>query len=147
MRGLLAGLWLIWAAAPLAAQSWHEPPRGSATRGALMEAVRPLVEWQLGAPVEFIVYDLRQYGDIAFANLYPQRPGGGEIDLYRTPGYARGELSPDFMDGAGVQALYRRSGNTWVAVRWVLGATDVWWSERELCFYWRPVIPDVCQGL
>ena len=39
MRGILAGLWLIWAAAPLAAQSWHEPPRGSATRGALMEAV------------------------------------------------------------------------------------------------------------
>ena len=51
------------------------------------------------------------------------------------------------MDGVGVQALYRRSGNTWVAVRWVLGATDVWWSERELCFYWRPVIPEVCQGL
>lgn len=147
MRVFLATLWLFATALPISAQSWQEPPPGSGTRTALLEAIRPLVEWQLGAPVEFIVYDLRQHGDIAFANLYPQRPGGVEIDLMDTPGYVRGELTPDLMDGSGVQALYCKSGSTWVAVHWMLGATDVWWAENALCAYWRPVISEACQGL
>ena len=150
MRLLWVTLWLIATALPMSAQSpqsWQTPPPGSDTRTALLEAIRPLVEWQLGAPVEFIVYDLRQHGDIAFANLSPQRPGGAEIDLFGTPGFARGELTPDLMDGSALQALYRRSGRSWVAVHWVLGATDVWWAETALCAHWRPVIPEACQGL
>lgn len=135
------------ATAPALAQSWHEPPRGSATRSAMMDAIRPHVEWQLGSPVEFVVHDLRVAGGIGYASLYPQRPGGGAIDLYQTPAFRRGALSPEDIDGAGLQVLYWRSGDTWVALHWVIGATDVWWAEPELCAIWRVVTPEACQGL
>ena len=69
--------------------------RGTALRAALMDAVRPHVEWRLGAPVQFVVRDLRVAGDVGFASLWPQRPGGAQIDLYQTPGYARGDLIVD----------------------------------------------------
>jgi len=144
LAALLAAL--VWASAALA-QGWSEPPRGSAERGALMDAIRPHVEWRLGSPVEFLVYDLRQYGAIAFANLYPQRPGGAEIDPRTTPAFQRGELYPDEMDGLGVQVLFLKSGQTWVALHWVMGAGDVWYAVPEFCAYWRPVIPEACQGL
>ena len=130
----------------LAAQSWQEPARGSAIRTALMDAIRPHVEWKLGAPVEFLVYDLRVAGDVAFANLYPQRPDGAAIDLYQTPAFRRGELDPQEIDGAGVQVLYRKTGSTWVALHWLIGAGDVWWSDPAYCPNWRLVIPEACQG-
>ena len=129
------------------AQGWHEPPRGSADRAALVDAIRPHIEWKLGSPIEFLVYELRQAGNVAFASLYPQRPGGGAIDPYATPAFRRGELSPEDMDGIGVQVLYYRSGATWVALHWVMGAGDVWYAAPEFCAYWRAVIPEACQGL
>lgn len=140
--GLTLGL--VWAGM---AQAWTEPARGSATRAALMDALRPHAEWILGAPVEFLVHDLRVEGDIAFASVWPQRPGGVQIDLRRTPAWFRGELDLEMMDGAGMQALYRRSGQTWVAVHWALGATDVWWAYEALCAEYRAVVPEACQGM
>lgn len=146
MRWILAAaLGLI--AGTAIAEGWHEPARGSAERAALMDAIRPHAEWQLGAPVEFVVHDLRVAGPLGFASLYAQRPGGAAIDLYQTPAFRRGSLSPEEIDGASLQALYWRSGNTWVAVHWVIGATDVWWAEPELCSVWRAVTPEACQGL
>jgi len=133
-------------AGPLSAQGWYEPQRGTPLRSALMDALRPHAEWVLGAPVEFVVYDLRVRGDLAFASVYPQRPGGGEISPYNTPGAARGELYPDDMDGVGMQALYVKSGQTWVAVHWAMGATDVWYAYGPICAIWRPVIPEACRG-
>lgn len=141
---LLAALLL---SAPVAAQDWTEPARGSATRSALMDAIRPHVEWQMGSPVEFRVWDLRVAGDLAFASVWPQRPGGQEIDLWSTPAFQRGDLHPEEIDGIGVQALYVRSGQTWVAVHWALGAGDVWYAYEPLCAVWRRVIPEVCQGM
>ena len=44
---------------PVAAQSYSEPARGTATRAALMDAIRPHVEWDLGQPIEFVVEELR----------------------------------------------------------------------------------------
>ncbi|MDE0782837.1 MAG: hypothetical protein OSB34_06595 [Planktomarina sp.] len=40
------------------AQNWHEPKRGTDTRLALMDAIRPHVEWQLGKPIQFVVDNL-----------------------------------------------------------------------------------------
>lgn len=133
-------------AGPVSAQGWYEPQRGTPLRAALMDALRPHAAWLLGAPVEFVVYDLRVSGDLAFASVYPQRPGGGEIVLSQTPGAARGELYVDDMDGVGMQALYVKSGQTWVAVHWAMGATDVWYSYGPICAIWRPVIAEACQG-
>lgn len=141
---LLAALLL---SRPVAAQGWSEPARGTATRAALMDAMRPHAEWLLGAPVEFVVHELRVAGNLGYASLYPQRPGGQPIDLRMTPAYYRGEIYPEDMEGVGMQALYLRSGQTWVAVHWAIGATDVWYAYEPICAVWRPVVPEVCQGM
>jgi len=147
MRRVLIVIFVLLAG-PLSAQGWYEPQRGTALRAALMDALRPHAAWLLGAPVEFMVYDLRVSGDLAFASVYPQRPGGGQISLWQTPGYARGELHPEDMEGgAMIQALYVKSGQTWVAVHWVMGASDVWYAYEPICAIWRPVIPEACRGM
>ena len=128
------------------AQSWHVPQRGTADRTGMMDAIRPHVEWLLGAPVQFVVRDLRVSGDLGYAALHPQRPGGAAISLWNTPGHRRGVLDPEMSDGVHTHVLYRRSGATWVAVEWSVGATDVWFSAPELCAVWRPVIAEFCGG-
>ena len=143
-RLVLAGLVWVLAAVAAAGQGWHEPPRGSATRGDLMNAIRPHAEWALGAPVEFVVHDLRVGRGIAFASLAPQRPGGGVIDPAETPAAARGAFYPEMMDGVALQVLYVQSGAVWVALHWAFGATDVWWADPVLCLRFSPVIPEVC---
>ena len=132
---------LLWSGM---AQAWEEPARGTDTRRALMDALRPHVEWHLGAPIEFVVRDLRRAGNVGFASVHAQRPGGEQINLWETPGAARGFIFSDEMDGARIQALYRKSGDTWVAVHWVIGATDVWWADPELCPGYAAVTPEVC---
>lgn len=146
MRAILIWVMGMLTAGSLQAQSWQEPARGTPTRAALMDAIRPHVEWQLGAPVQFVVYDMRLAGDLAFASVYPQRPGGAEIDLRTTPGFYRGTLEPSYLDGLAVQVLYRKSGQTWVAVHWAMGATDVWYAYPELCAIYRRIVPEACQG-
>ncbi len=138
---------LIWAVLAGSAMAWTEPARGSQARSDLMNAVRPHVEWQLGAPVQFVVNELRVAGDVAYAALSPQRPGGAAIDLFSTPAYRRGALSYDELDGLRFHVLYRKSGKVWVAVQWSMGATDVWWAAPDFCAIWRPVTPEVCQGM
>jgi hypothetical protein len=126
------------------AQTWVTPERGSATRAALMDAIRPHAEWMLGAPVEFRVNELRLLGDRAFAMLEAQRPGGGVIDVANTPMVARGEFDPYIADTAHIEVLYVKSGQTWVALHWAIGATDVWYSWEPICAPFRALIPEAC---
>ena len=148
-RGLMIAALLV--ASALRAD-YVEPARGTETRKALMDALRPHAEWVLGAPVEFVIHDLRLAEgqglpfDVAFAAVHAQRPGGQPIDIRTTPGYARGELDPEFMDGTTFQALYRKQGKTWVAVHWAVGATDVWYSDTIFCPDYFAVLPEVCAG-
>lgn len=129
-----------------------EPQRGTEVRRALMDALRPHAEWSLGRKVEFVVLDLRLAEGqglpfpVAFASVHAQRPGGGAIDLWATPGFERGELAPASMDGPTLQALYRKEGETWVAVHWALGATDAWWAMPVYCLDYFAVLPEVCAG-
>ena len=132
---------LLWAGMALA---WEEPARGTDTRRAMMDALRPHVEWHLGAPIEFVVRDLRRAGTVGFASVQAQRPGGQQINQNETPGAVRGIIDPEEMDGASIQALYRKSGDTWVAVHWAIGATDVWWADPDLCPEYAAVTPEVC---
>jgi ATP phosphoribosyltransferase len=53
--------------------------------------------------------------------------------------------SARFMDGVRMQALLEKSGDTWVAVHWVIGATDVWFITPELCAAYHAVIADFCR--
>lgn len=142
MRHLLAILLAVGAGGALA-QGWTEPPRGSPERRALMDAIRPQAEALFGAPVEFVVEQLRVAGDVAFASVAAQRPGGGGIDVQGSPGWAAGYFLAD-ADWTGGQALLRRGGAGWVAAEVVFGATDVWWADPRLCPEFRPVIADVC---
>ncbi len=143
---------LVFCASALRAD-FVEPARGTAVRAALMDALRPHVEWQLGKPVEFVVHELRLAESqglpdtVGFASLSAQRPGGAAIDYRQTPGYERGHIDPDFMDGMTVQALYRKVGDTWVAVHWAIGATDVWYADNAFCEEYFAVIPEFCAGL
>ncbi|WP_306152758.1 hypothetical protein [Roseovarius sp. MMSF_3281] len=137
---------LLAVAVPGVALAWEEPQRGKKMRSAMMDALRPHAEWMLGAPVEFVVHSLRQSGDVGFASVHAQRPGGRAIDIARTPGAARGQLDAEYMDGSSLQALYRKSGQTWVAVHWAIGATDVWYADPALCPEYKAVIPEVCGG-
>ena len=136
-------LYLLWAGI---AAAWEEPARGTALRATLMDAVRPHVEWLLGAPVEFVVSDLRVSGDIAFFSGMAQRPGGGVIDVADTPAARWGQLDPEVGDGATVQALYRLSGETWVAVHVGVSSTERWYSWEPICREYRVVIPEACEG-
>lgn len=129
--------------APLTAAAWESPPRGSDVRTHLMDAVRPHAEWVLGAQVVFVVSDLRVDGAVAFASLHPVRPGGAEITAGELP-QRLGWDNPFDWGGVDIQALYQRSGDTWVAVHHAIGATDVWWADPQLCPTWGAVIPEVC---
>ena len=142
MRALLFALLL--AAGPATAQGYSEPARGTQLRADLLDAIRPIAEWNMGAPVEFKVYELRVAGDVAFASLWAQRPGGGAIDLATAPMTRRGDYDPSVGDGPTMQALLQRSGRMWVAVNYAIGPTDVWWAWDEYCPTWAPVIPDTC---
>src|SRR5690606_16927548 len=94
MRGLLvAGL--AFGAAAAVAQGGHEPARGTGERRALMDAMRPQAEMIFGPPVEFVVSRLRVAGDVAFASVVAQRPGGEAIYIQATPGWQAGYFLPD----------------------------------------------------
>ena len=143
MRRILIACFCLIATAAGAAD-WTVPQRGSATRAALMDAIRPHAEWELGQPVEFVVKELRVAGDLGFAMLKAQRPGGVPIDMRDTPIARRGGFDADIAEAAELQVLYRKSGQTWVAVHWMIGATDPWFTWEPLCREYAPVIHDWC---
>lgn len=135
---------LLAAGMALPAQAWTEPQRGTALRSDLMDALRPHAEKVFGTPVVFVVQDLRVEGDVAFGMLQPVRPDGTEISIndLQSP-YADGE-EEEFWGGPDMQALYQKSGDTWVAVHHTYGATDAWWADPYFCPVWHPVIPETC---
>ena len=142
MRWLLKAVLAIWASSA-AAEGWHEPARGTAERRALMDAMRPQAELIFGSPVEFVVSRLRVAGDVAFASVVAQRPGGGAIYIQATPGWQSGYFMPD-ADWTAGQALLRRTGSGWAVAAVYYGATDVWWAEPIYCDQFRAVIPEAC---
>ncbi|WP_127114241.1 hypothetical protein [Shimia sediminis] len=138
---------LMMMAGAVNAADWSEPARGTYDRKAMMDAVRPHAEWLFGDPVQFVVHDLRRAGNIGFGALTAQRPGGKAIDMHRTPGARLGEIDLEMEGQEDFLVLYRKSGDTWVAVHWSYGAGDVWFAWEPLCAEYRPVIEEFCRGL
>ncbi|MEO1724169.1 MAG: hypothetical protein AAFR84_17420 [Pseudomonadota bacterium] len=132
---------LTMSAGPVAA--FQEPAWGTPLRRALMDAVRPIIERDLGAPVRFVVRELRVEGDRGFGWLEPQRPGGRPILFEDTP-LAGLIQNSDTIDGTTVHAFYRRENGAWVVYEWSIGATDVWWSSADTCAEFAAVIPEYC---
>lgn len=135
------------------ALGWESPARGSAQRKAMLDAIRPIAEWNLGAPVEFVVKDLMVEQQYGWANLLVQRPGGRSIDIEAAPMVARDDVPPDLIDREDghptMQVMLQKSGDTWVAVNWAIGPTDVWYAGEPYCAQWGWAIramtsPEVC---
>ena len=128
MTWLAGGLLLCCggAAAPAAGQALSAtaaPAPGSAQRRAILDAIRPAVERQIGPDVEFVVREIRVIGGWAFVAADPQRRGGRPIDgrLY-FPHF-------DEMGGLTVHAVLRYRGRRWTVVEQDIGATDVWFCD------------------
>lgn len=104
----------------------HTPPRGSAERVALMNALRPAVRAELGGEVIFIVNDLRSNGEWAFASLEPTWPDGRRINPATTP-ISR---QTDLLDGLRTEAIWRKERGRWQVFAHAIGSTDVWWLDH-----------------
>jgi len=111
------------------------PPRGSDLRATLLDTVRPLAEYDLAAPVEFVVTELRAEGDRAFGRLIAQRPGGAPIDMGRTPMIARRGVPQNVIDGPRIEVFFHRIEGRWYVYEYGLGSTDVWWWGFECQHY------------
>lgn len=143
MQQIFAIILVVCLLLPSAPLAWEEPARGTPTRAALMDAIRPTAEYLLGAPVEFVVYELRRSGDKAFAMVNAQRPGGVPIDPATTPAVIRGEMDTQ-QDVTGAQVFYRLTGNGWIVEEATFGATDVWFATEPFCTRYRALISDYC---
>ena len=98
----------------------HEPAKDSAERAAILDAIRPAIEAQMGGPVEFNIETMRTDGDWAFVIADPQRPGGKPIDP-ETTAFADRE---DEMDGLTILALARFVEGRWVHIDDIAGPMD-----------------------
>ena len=99
------------------------PVRGSAQRRAILNALRPAIQAEIGPEIEFVVHDIRVVRGWAFVSATPQRPGGAPIDGYR--------YFPYFseMDGLTTTAVLRLEDGFWTLVDHAIGATDVWYCD------------------
>lgn len=128
MCRLLLPLLLLAVAQTAAAQRPHTPPRGSAERQALMDALRATVQRELGKPAIFEVRELRVLGDWAFADVTPRKPDGSAFDFRGTP--MEQAWREGFVDD-GMYAVLRRRDGRWRVVRHAIGPTDVAWMGWE----------------
>ncbi|HRJ25938.1 MAG TPA: hypothetical protein PLO61_00335 [Fimbriimonadaceae bacterium] len=139
-------------AAVVAAISLQTPPKistpapGSKLRVELMNTLRKPVESQLGVKVKFKVDRLRVSEPWAFLAGDCQDSKGRPIDLRKT----RLKAEAEWMDGPSVYALFwKDSKKKWTVKTFVLGPTDVAWSDwperfgcpRELLGLPRPSAP------
>lgn len=115
---------------PVLAQKVTTPARDSAERKALMNALRPKAEAQIGIKVIFEVTHLKVKGDWAMMTAIPRHTNGKAID------YTKTKLNPEmdaFEDW--ICALFKKDPKTkkWVVKTYVLGGTDVswygWWDD------------------
>ena len=119
-RALILGSLMTCVPISATAEILH-PARGTKLRKDLLDALRPIVEYQMGGPVEFVVERMNVSRDTAFLVVNPQRPGGKAISLDETLFHADANL----MDGLTVFALAIRRRDRWSVIEHVTGPTDV----------------------
>lgn len=102
----------------------RQPERGTAQRAAIMDALRPAIERELGGPIEFVVQRAAVQDGWALVIAEPQRPGGGAI----TPPSG---FDTEFRDGLTVNGILRFTGRGWTLVDHAIGPTDVWYCGVE----------------
>ena len=101
-----------------------QPNPNTAQRAAIMDALRPAIERELGGPIEFVVQRAAVQDGWALVIADPQRPGGGAIP-------APASYAEEEHDGLTVNAILRFSGGSWTMVDHAVGPTDVWYCGVE----------------
>ena len=117
---------LVALAAPLlvTAEPVRTPAPGTTERAAIMNGLRPLIENDMGKPIEFVVGSIKVADGFAFIRVTPQRPGGGAIAIRETIYSADAEM----MGGLVTYALLQQRGSAWSVLSYVVGPTDVAWT-------------------
>jgi hypothetical protein len=119
-------------AAAVNAQSAYTPEKGSAERKQILDVLRGPVERQLKQKIVFVADDFKVQGNWAFVGGRPQSPNGGEPDYRGTVYYEaknEGAFDNNFF------ALFKKTGGKWRVVKYMIGCTDVcysdWWSRYK----------------
>jgi hypothetical protein len=131
---------------PLSAQTTQRTKAAPASqRTAVLDALRPRAVRDLGPPVEFVVREFRQQGNLAFVSVTAQRPGGCLLDLARTPIGRNGAAAE--MDGPSIQAFFKQSRGIWRVDLYAIGATDLWYMDPQICANYAMVMTEsLCPG-
>jgi hypothetical protein len=112
----------------------HHPTNGTTERKAILDAMRPDVENDIGPKVVFEVNAINVKDGFAFVDAIPRRPSGAKIDYSKT-GY-RELIKEEHFDGgndANIYALLKQKDGRWRLLTYVIGPTDVayagwWWT-------------------
>lgn len=99
------------------------PAPSTSERKAILNALRPAIEAQLGPDIEFVVEQLDVAGGWALIRAEPQRKGGRKIEA---SDYFN-DYDRELMDGITVTALLRFEYKRWNLVEKAVGATDAWY--------------------
>jgi hypothetical protein len=126
MMHLIAGLLSLASPAVAAAEPAHAVGISDPLRRTLLDALRPVIEQDLGQPVIFLVTTLRVEGDWAYAALAPRTIDGAPIDFARTRHAERWREA--MLDGDTIDALLRNDGGAWRVRSYAIGSTDVAWA-------------------
>jgi hypothetical protein len=112
----------------------YSPTRSDPERKAILDAIRPHAERDLGPPVEFVIYELNVSGAFAFMSGNAQRQGGKAINPRTTPYAKRYGLDElEMWDCCHVEAVLQKSGNGWRVLETHVGSSDAWfagWCDR-----------------
>jgi hypothetical protein len=95
-------------------------------RKALLDALRPVIEQDLGQSVQFVVETLRERDGSAFAAVHPRTPQGRPIDFAKTSHAQR--LADGALDGDTVFALLQYRDGRWQVREYAVAPTDVAWT-------------------
>lgn len=123
LPGILGATLAVAAAssAVLAFQKPTTPAPGSADRKAIMDALRPAFEKQVGKPIVFVVQSLRVVSPWALASVEPRRTATKPIDWKKTK--FKEDFEQGVMDSISL-ALLKKSGKKWKVVELAIGPTD-----------------------
>lgn len=97
------------------------PAPGSADRKAIMDALRPTFEKEIGKPIIFVVKTLRIAKNWAYWAGEPMRAPGKPVDWKKTK--FKEEFEEGVMDSLSL-ALLKKTGKKWKVVELAIGPTD-----------------------
>ena len=113
---------MLFVLTSLQGQDVHTPARDSEERKAIMAAIRPSCERDLGQKVIFQVEKLKVTEDWAYAAVTPLDPDGGKIDYSRTK--FKEQQAAEMFEPTGEALLRLKGDGSWKVIKWRFGGTD-----------------------